>query len=103
MADFGLRPDGSPKGRGYFGELKNKDGSTSTELTIGVDLGQGEENIPLLVPTLTRKDIEHIQSGEDPTDDMIDKAIKFAIARKREGLPAYALPEEEGLYRVPEE
>jgi len=102
MADYGKRPGGTKKGLGYFGPLKTKDGKhVSTELTIGVDFGQGEEDIPLLVPTLTKAHIEHLLSGKPATDEMVDIAAEFALARKRAGLSVYAAPEEEGKYKVP--
>jgi hypothetical protein len=37
MADYGNRPDGSKKGRGYFGEIKRPDGAVSTELSVSVE------------------------------------------------------------------
>ena len=98
------RPGGAPKGKGYFGEIKSKDGRfVSTELTIGVDFGEGEENIPLLVPTLKKSQIDHLMAGKKPTDEMFDAAIDFALARKKAGLSPYADPEEEGTYSVPKE
>ena len=103
MADYGTRPGGGKKGAGYFGELPMYDGSVATEMTIGVDFGDGEEDIPLLVPTLKKSHIAHILSGKKPTKDIVDIAVDFARARKKAGLPYYAAPEEAGLYKVPDE
>jgi len=101
MPEYGKRPSGAPKSRGFFGELKRPDGSVSTELTAGFDFGDGEEEVPLLVPTLTKSQITHLLSGKNPTDDIYEAASQFALARKRAGMPYYATPEEEGLYKVP--
>ena len=104
MADYGDRVDGTPKGNGYFGPLKSKNGkSVSTELTIGVDFGDGEEQIPLLVPTLTKKHIDHLMEGKKPTKEIEDAAMDFAFARKKAGKSPFASPDEEGYYSVPEE
>lgn len=103
MAEYGKRPSGTTKGRGFFGELKRPDGSISTELTAGFDFGDGEEDVPLLVPTLTKAQIDHLLSGKKPTEDIYDTAVKFAVGRKRAGMPYYATPEEEGTYKVPKE
>ena len=99
--NYGNRPDGSEKGAGFFGELDRPDGDVSTELSAGVDFGDGEEEIPLLVPTLTKEQINHLLSGEKPTDEIYEQAIKFARARKQAGMPTFATPEEYGTYKVP--
>ena len=103
MSEYGKRPGGGRKGAGFFGELKRPDGKISTELTAGFDFGDGdgEEEVPLLVPTLTKSQITHLLSGKNPTDDIYEAASQFALARKRAGMPYYATPEEEGLYKVP--
>lgn len=101
MSEY-LRPGGGKKGRGYFGELKMADGKKiATELTIGVDFGGGEEDVPLLVPTLKKSHIDHLLSGKEPSKELVDIAIAFALARKRAGLPYYATEKEEGMYKVP--
>lgn len=99
-ADYGPRHGGQGrKGRGFFGELKTPDGSVATEKSIGIDFGYGETEIPLLVPTLTPDEVQKVLQGKED-DGIIGKAVEFARARKRAGLPAFALPEEEGLYKL---
>ena len=87
---YGLRPDGTPKGQGWLGPLPMTDGSgkTATELTIGVD----DEDIPLLVPTLTQEEIDHLLSGGSPTREIVDKAVGFAHERRQKGLSVYVDP-----------
>lgn len=87
---YGLRPNGTSKGQGWLGPLPMTDGSgqSATELTIGVD----GEDIPLLVPTLTQDELDHILSGNRPTREMVDKAAAFAEERRRQGFSVYADP-----------
>lgn len=92
---------GGNKGRGYFGELKTRDGRVATELSITMDIGHGEEAMPLLVPTLTKKQIDHLLAGGRAGDDIIDSVYKFAIARRAAGLPYFPLKKEEATYKVP--
>ena len=58
LAPFGIRHSGEgAKGKGYFGKLPSKDGMISTEISTESDIGEH----PLLVPTLTRKEIKHLK------------------------------------------
>lgn len=90
MSDYGERADGTPKGLGFFGELKRPDGSVSTELSIGVNLGGHEVEIPLIVPTLSREELDYLLKGGEPTRSLVDKAVEFAIQRQRAGQPFFA-------------
>lgn len=96
---YGKRADNTEKGAGYFGELKRPDGDVSTELSIGVDYGSGEKEIPTLVPTLTKEEVDHLLSGGEPTDAITRKAVEFAVQREKEGKPVFAMPGE--TYQVP--
>ena len=95
---YGSRPDGTPKGKGYWGELKRPDGGVSTEITTGVNIDGKETNIPLLVPTLDPKEVKYLLDT-DPHDKnfyknmpptIMDKAVKHALKRKSQGLSVYA-------------
>lgn len=87
--DYGRRNDGAKKGRGYFGELKMKDGSNdfATEISIGVNIDGKEIEIPTLVPTLSESEKNWLLKGNDPNDRstigeaIIDKAVKHAKGR----------------------
>ncbi|WP_231738062.1 hypothetical protein [Myroides odoratus] len=87
--DYGNRNDGTKKGRGYFGELKMKDGSNdfATEISIGVNIDGKEREIPTLVPTLSESEKDWLLKGNDPNDrseigeKIIGKAIKHARGR----------------------
>jgi len=78
------------KGLGYFGKLPYHDGRESTELSIGVDWGEGETEIPSLVPTLNQKEIDYLLAGNDPTPEIEDKAVAHARQRISAGKDPFA-------------
>lgn len=92
-----LRPDGTQKGRGWLGVLQRPDGGVSTEISISTN-AIGGKDFPLLVPTLTRDEIDKILAI--PTDDpkffdkvpktAISKAEAFAEQRVRDGKSPFA-------------
>jgi len=87
-APFGLREDGTPKGKGFFGLLKRPDGGVSTELSITIGLDGKEVLMPLLVPTLTKKEIDLllVTTGiKDVPKEIIDKAVSHAKKRMNGG------------------
>ena len=87
---YGQRADGTPKGTGFLGELQRPDGRVSTELSIGVEMGGEEVELPLLVPTLSKKEITLLLNGKEPTKAIVDKAIKYAQERMKKGLSPFA-------------
>ena len=101
MADYGLREDGTPKGLGYFGELKRPDNNVSTELSFDFDHPDyGNVFAPLLVPTLTKDEIDHLLSDKKPTPEIYQKAQDFAVQRLKAKQPTFAMPNE--IYPVPQ-
>lgn len=95
IATYGKRQDGTPKGAGYFGEIKHPGNSKtfSTELSIGVNLEGKDLQIPLLVPTLTRSEIQAVIAGKD-TEAIVQKAVDHAKDRIQKGKSPYAEPNE---------
>lgn len=89
-SNYGTRPDGTPKGPGYFGELQRPDGKVSTELSIGVELNGKETEIPSLVPTLTKQEVDSLISGDKPTPQIIQKAADHAKERIAAGKSPFA-------------
>jgi len=102
---YGLRPDGSRKGAGYFGQLSEADDPEcyTTELPIWVpgpiawDLNPERplpaphrQLIPLVVPTLTRGELAHLVAGGDPTLKMKHNAIVYACTRLANGQSPFA-------------
>lgn len=88
-ANYGARPDGTSKGKGWLGELKRPDGGVSTELSVQFDDVLGGRPIPLLVPTLDPAEIKHLLTGKRPTPAIFDKAIRHAIERDTQGLSPF--------------
>lgn len=78
---YGSREDGTPKGPGWLGELKTPRGDVATEISVGVNIDGKETEIPLLVPTLSEKEIQHLLGGGKPTEEIMSKAVTHA--RKR--------------------
>jgi len=91
VPNYGLRPNGTRKGNGYFGPLPMTDGSgrVATELTTHVEFDGRDMDLPVIVPTLNDDEKAHLLSGKKPTRQIIDKAIRHAIERENQGLNPY--------------
>lgn len=100
-AVYGLREDGTPKGKGYFGELRRPDGDFSTELSLGVNMGGKEALIPSLVPGLTQSEIDHLLKDGQMTNAIADKAVAHARQRQAAGLSVWAQPGEQNHMPAP--
>ena len=111
-APYGMREDGTAKGNGWFGILPSKDpkyppGAVSTELSATGNI-KGPDGkpvlYPLIVPTLTHEELQHLLSGKKPTDDIYNKAEEFAAQRIKQGLSPFANPTEQmPLPKTPEQ
>jgi hypothetical protein len=89
IAPFGIRHAGdSAKGRGYFGVLDTKRGPM-TEFSSEDEKGE----YPLVVPTLTKKELEKLKS-EEVTPEIEDKARSWAETRRKVGKSPFAQPDE---------
>jgi len=103
-AAWDKRSDGSNKGNGFLGLLRRPDGSVSSELSVGVDIGGKEVEIPTLVPTLTRREVETmlaLKPGEKVPQEIVEKAARFAQNRIAAGKSPFASPEESPRWDVP--
>lgn len=95
--DYGNRPDGSKKGAGYFGVIKRPDGKVMTEISIGVALDGKETLIPLIVPTLDKKELDYLIKSNVKSKDffsklpptIINKAVDHAVGRMKNGLSPF--------------
>ena len=91
LAPYGIRHGGDgPKGLGYFGALPHKAGGVSTEISSEDDAGE----FPLLVPTLSRAEINSLLADEQPSDAIYDKAQSWANMRRSKGMSPFAGPTE---------
>ena len=97
-----IRPDGSKKGKGFFGALKNKAGEDMTEYSIGVEWDGKEHLIPTLVPGLGIAEKNYLMENNGfGTDDIanekiIQNAIRYAQLRESQNQPFFASSSEEG-------
>ena len=89
-SNYGLRPDATRKGRGYFGPLMDAHGDVATELSFDFENAGRNVLAPLIVPTLTAQELRHLLEGNDPTDAIYDKAEAHAIKRGNEGRSPFA-------------
>jgi hypothetical protein len=96
--DYGMRPDKTAKGSGYYGEIKRPDGNVMTEISVGVGLNGKETLIPLVVPTLNKSELNYLMRS-DPQSQMfmekmpksiMDKAVDHAVMRMKEGKSPFA-------------
>jgi hypothetical protein len=96
-----IRSDGTMKGSGFLGGMKRFDNpnDVSSEISIGVDWGSGEKQIPTMVPTLDSNEIKYLLStpedkifttNPDLYKSIETKAVKHAIKREQQGLPYFA-------------
>ena len=109
MSDYGKRADGTAKGSGFFGELKRPDGTVSTEISVGVNLGGKEREIPLMVPTLNKAELSYLLNNDPQSpqflknmpDSIFDKAVSHAGARLSANQSPFAVTGE--TYNAPNE
>lgn len=93
------RRDGSLKSQtGLIGPIINKhSGKPMTELSIGVEIGGREVEIPSMVPTLTEEErilLQNLRIGVDPMPkSIVIKAKRHAMERIKSGLSPF-LPAE---------
>ena len=93
-----LRQDGSQKGSGFLGTLKRPDGGVSGEISIGVNLNGKETEIPSMVPTLSKEEINYLLTNpldenlwKSPTGKSImQKAVDHAKMRIKAGKSVWA-------------
>lgn len=95
---YGNRPDGTPKGKGWLGELKLPDGGVATEYTMqsqAVQKDGKQIDFPTLVPTLSKEEVDQmvndiIPNRKDIPEPIIQKAIQHAKGRIAEGKSVFA-------------
>ena len=91
------RVDGTKKSlRGWLGPIKNNvTGQTMTEVSMGIGPEDNQKLIPLLVPTLNKKEIESLQNMKiegnikNIPQSIKDKAILHAQEREKQGLNVF--------------
>lgn len=98
---YGLRPDNTPKGEGYFGALPGRlPGQLSSELSVGVGLNGKEQYMPSIVPGLSPDELDYLLAGGKPGMEpgLMDKIVGHAKARIGQGQSPYAREGEQQPY-----
>ena len=104
VAPYGMRHGSiSPKGKGFFGDLKRPDGDSSTELSSEFEYQGKKVEYPLIVPTLSKSELDILLKGEKPTDDIYDKAESWAKFRIDKGMSPFASSLGNEKFPIPEE
>lgn len=89
-APYGMREDGTPKGEGFFGKIPRTDDPkmVSTELSASTDFKVNGRTVlfPLIVPTLTKEQLDYLVSTTGPPnrDDPKAVAMEQEIVQKAE-------------------
>lgn len=97
---FGFRPDGSKKGSGWLGALRNSKGDVVTEFSMQSDAVKVDGkriDFPMLVPTLTEDEKNAVlaaSAGEKPDEKLLasaqQKAVDHARAKVERGESVWA-------------
>lgn len=95
------RADGTPKGTGFLGAMERPDKSVSSEISIGVNIGGKEVEIPTLVPTLSEAERQWLLTSDisDPAKlprSIVQKAVNYARQRMAKGQSPFAQTGEGG-------
>jgi hypothetical protein len=85
---------GTVKGKGYFGEVPMNQGGAMTEYSSAYDQDGKMVSHPLLVPTLTKQEIDLLRMGLEPTPEIYKKAQDYAQQRIGAGQSPFASPQE---------
>jgi hypothetical protein len=91
------RSDGSKKSaQGFLGPVKNNvEGGTMTEVSVGMEINGQEMEVPTMVPTLTKKEIETLANmqlegnAKNIPESIIMKAKQHALQRIEQGLSPF--------------
>jgi hypothetical protein len=110
LAPYGMRnletgqdiTQGTVKGKGYFGEVPMNQGGAMTEYSSAYGQDGNLVSHPLIVPTLTKQEIDLLGMGLEPTPEIYKKAQDYAQKRIGAGQSPFATGQEL-RYPVPTE
>lgn len=95
LSPYGIRHGGDTmKGKGYFGLLPNMAGGVSTEISSEFTHNGKNIEYPLIVPTLTKEELDYLLANNPPTEEIYKKAEDFAKQRIQQGLSPFSQPTE---------
>lgn len=97
-----MRPDGTNKGRGFFGPLPLPHGGVATEYSVADSEQLHGRDYPSIVPTLTLPELVAVLAAADDQtgrttipESVYGKAEAYAVDRDRRGLSPFAQAGEE--------
>jgi hypothetical protein len=98
LAPYGTRfaeQMGAPtaKGKGYFGVIPDSEGRAMTELSSAYEQDGKLVPHPLVVPTLTKEEIDLLKMGI-PNEQIYQKAEDWAKSRLGQGQNPFATPQD---------
>ena len=110
LAPYGMRhlepgqdiTQGTVKGKGYFGEIPMNQGGAMTEVSSAYEQDGNLVSHPLIVPTLTKQEVDLLGMGLEPTPEIYKKAQDYAQQRIGAGQSPFATPQEL-RYPIPSE
>ena len=102
LAPYGMRnleqgqdiTQGTVKGKGYFGEIPMNEGGAMTEMSSAYGQDDNLVSYPLIVPTLTKQEIDLLGMGLEPTPEIYKKALDYAQQRIGSNQSPCATPQE---------
>lgn len=99
---WGKREDGTDKGRGWLGLMRRPDGQVSSELSVSSDINGKETLFPLLVPGLSKDQVQQVLAAT-PEEAMkipgvMQAASEFAKQRIAAGKSPFAGQDESPTY-----
>ena len=86
---YGARPDGSAKGAGWLGEIRDKNGDVMTELTAEADYDGKRIMYPLITPNQGFRNLSELVMGITPSEDTHRLAFDHAMDMIRSGRSQY--------------
>jgi|TARA_R110002012_G_scaffold112269_3_gene257769 hypothetical protein len=95
--DYGMRnnPSDGKKYTGWQGIHVNKQGQKVTEHSMGFGMNGKEVEIPMIVPSTTKAELNRILNGKEVTPAMIKKATDHAKMRMKQGKSPFKNPEDD--------
>ena len=95
--DYGMRhnPADGKKYTGWKGIHINKEGKKVTEHSMGFGMNGKEVEIPMIVPSTTKEELDIILNSKKVTPAMIKKATDHAKQRMSQGKSPFKNPEDD--------
>lgn len=106
------RADGSEKGMGWLGLRRRPDGNVSSEISSGIQVNGKEMDVPLMVPGLTKPELDYLMTNDPDLEknpdffkkmprSILQKAQNFAKRRIEQGKSPFRQPDEAEQYTDP--